>query len=145
MSLFKNGQFQASSGVSLPFKIDCDSLTDEDLETLAIQCRKMFPAYKYYSVSRGGDRFFEHLNKMVYSFGKDIERVHQYIVDDVWTTGKSVVDFAIQRGLFHDLGKGTRCLVIFARGPYPGWVTPLFKLNSQLMTETNVWDSGGFE
>lgn len=31
MTLFKDEQFESAAGISLPFKIDCDALSDEDL------------------------------------------------------------------------------------------------------------------
>lgn len=142
MTLFENGQFKSTSGINLSFKIDCDSLSTEDLRCLAIQCALNFPAYKYTSVPTGGDRFTVQLNKYVKPedwavIHKDI---HHYIVDDVWTTGKSVIETAIKHDLFSELGKKVRCLVIFARGPYPGWVKPLFTLNSELSIDTNFWN-----
>ena len=35
MSIFKKGVFTSHSGVDLLWKIDCDDLTDQDLDTLA--------------------------------------------------------------------------------------------------------------
>lgn len=61
MSLFKAGEFVSHSGLTLPYKIDCDALTNSDLETLAAQVAKWGPFERVYGVPSGGWRFADAL------------------------------------------------------------------------------------
>lgn len=45
MNLFKNGNFTLHSGAQSNYKIDCDALTDKDLETLALIAQDYVPKY----------------------------------------------------------------------------------------------------
>ena len=114
MSLFNLGQFTLHSGAQSPFKIDCDALTDADLEALAQIGAQMVPLFgKVEGVPRGGLRLKAALDKYA-----DARWSQLLIVDDVLTTGGSMER---QRN-----GRQAVGLVIFARGPCPSWVTPLF-------------------
>lgn len=112
-SLFQSGSIRLHSGETSSWKIDCDALTDQDLTTLAAMAITHFSTIgKVEGVPRGGLRFAKALS--VYS-GDSGPLV---IVDDVLTTGASM---EAQRA-----GREARGVVIFARGPCPAWVTPLF-------------------
>ena len=57
MALFSLSPFTSSAGVTLPFKIECDALTDDDIETLAEMIRQMVgPFSSVEGVPRGGLR-----------------------------------------------------------------------------------------
>jgi len=124
MSLFNLGNFILSSGISSEFKIDCDFLTDEDLETIAkiiYENNKSFGSV--IGIPTGGLRLSKILQKYIDKTSKTL-----LIVDDVLTTGKSMI------GMFEKFKKTTAIIgvVIFARGSCPDWVMPLFVMNEQI-------------
>lgn len=106
-SLFQLGNFVLHSGQESIFKIECDNLTDEDIETFA----KLAGHISFKSVEgipRGGIRFAEALKKYL-----DPESEVHLIVDDVVSTGASM-DVAMAAAT--DRGeKVVRSLSIFSR------------------------------
>lgn len=115
MNLFQKGDFTLHSGYKTFWKIDCDALTDEDIDTLAFVVSLSLNFSKVVSVPTGGDRLAKALEK--YCDGEDFGTI---IVDDVLTTGKSMNEM---REKYPDaLG-----IVIFSRGPTPDWIEPLFQ------------------
>lgn len=133
MNLFQKGDFTLSSGVKSDFKIDCDALTDEDIECIAhlIVTRLCPKFHKVVSVPTGGDRLAKALEQYLSPMPVDGSESLTLIVDDVLTTGGSinrmfrkVVDTDYETD--HILG-----VVIFCRASLletPSWVTPLFFL-----------------
>lgn len=121
MGLFIGGEFAAHSGEILPFKIDCDALTDTDLKTLAVEVAKKFKFSSVYGIPRGGVRFAGALAIHCSDTGPLL------IVDDVLTTGRSMQETrsAILLAGLEDQPLG---VVIFARGPCPDWIIPLFTM-----------------
>ncbi len=114
MSLFLQGEFELHSGTITDWKIQCDALDDGDLACLAqLIARYCHPFGTVEGVPRGGLRLAEHC-KTHASQGPLL------IVDDVCTTGASLEAQRQER-----FAKGA---VIFARGPWPRWVQPLFVL-----------------
>lgn len=113
MNLFKYGALTLHSGAKSMWKIDCDALTDDDLKTLAFMLTAIVPEFgSVEGVPRGGLRLAAALQEYV-------TKGPVLIVDDVLTTGASM---NVQRGDRHDaIGA-----VLFARGPVPLWVFPLF-------------------
>lgn len=115
-TLFVDGEFTAHSGDTLPFKIDCDALTDTDLATLAADVSRRFPRFRSVKgVPRGGVRFAGALRR--YATGSQLDPA--LIVDDVLTTGASMEQAR------EGVGRDVFGIVIFARGPCPDWITPL--------------------
>ena len=111
-TLFKSGGFTLHSGAFTSWLIDCAALTDADLSTLAFLTVSLFGAYgEVEGVPEGGLRFARELRKFT-TVGPLL------IADDVLTTGASM---EAQRD-----GRKAKGVVIFARGPCPTWVTPLF-------------------
>lgn len=84
--LFQYGSFTGHSGISLPWKLDCDALTDGDLEALAEIVRQKFIFSDVHGVPRGGIRFAEALRPHCKPGYPTL------IVDDVMTTGKSMIE-----------------------------------------------------
>lgn len=121
MSLLKWGSFISHSGKVLPFKIDCDSLTDEDWECLAKVVATRFSFKKAIGIPSGGIRFANALNR----YRKDTS-VLTLIVDDVFTTGAS---FEPYNGSYN-VG-----VVLFARAETPGWIIPVFDLHNMWKIE----------
>lgn len=126
MTLFKNESFISHAGLSLPFKIDCDSLTAKDLATLASIVSSKMKFKLAIGIPRGGDLFAMHL--LTYA---DCNETDYIIVDDVCTTGKSFEDFKkIYVDTYKIPEKNIKGICIYARGECPSWVSPIFTLNS---------------
>lgn len=124
--LFQLGEFTLHSGKKSNWKIDCDSLTDEDLECLAwiVVNELKLRFHRVISVPTGGNRFACKLGAFRF-YGAS---TNVLIVDDVLTTGDSM-----QRTYLDVLRKGY-CdsdiigVVIFARGKCPEWIRPIFQM-----------------
>lgn len=126
MSLFQLGDFTLHSGKKSRFKIDCDHLTDEDLQAVAAMMFAALPPFKRVEgIPRGGLRLAEALQP--YCMPEETARYSSkvarewLIVDDVWTTGGSLMRVVREKsaGLKHvDSVMGA---VIFARSPMPSF------------------------
>jgi len=122
-----NDKFKSSSGELLPFKIECDKLTNED----AIEYAKLIgnnysfrKAISPETKSRFVKGLVKHLNKL----SKPNGALDYIIVDDVFTTGASMQSVLKYLKTKHEI-YSARGIVIFSRGDYPGWITPIFELN----------------
>lgn len=118
MSLFQRKQFTMHSGGIAQYKIECDALTDEDIDTLAwmIAQKGKFSAVR--GVPAGGLRLEKALRPFTSTEGPRL------IVDDVLTTGDSMEEYKLLLGWPDALG-----VVIFARGRCPMWVHPIFQMH----------------
>ena len=145
--LFQYGEFKASSGEMLGWKIEVDALTDGAIKALAQLIVKRYQFDHAYSVPRGGDRLAASIVAVYnHSFyvsvnGKKLatprtrpvyDRV--LLVDDVLTTGRSMDDM---RDIYRDhLGPGIEIqgVVIFNRNPglMPWWIDSIFNLSTEL-------------
>lgn len=122
--LFVNEPFTSHSGLLLPFKIECDALTDRDLDTLARIYAEKQQYGEVHGVPTGGYRFAEALRRYQHRTSSFI-----LLADDVLTTGVSITklrDEWFERYHWKIIG-----VVIFARGPCPDWVIPMFQLNER--------------
>jgi len=124
-NLFERGEFTSNAGLTLDFKIDCDALTDEDIETLAKIIGISIGFSKAISVPTGGDRLTAALVPY-----EDVAYDTILIVDDVLTTGGSME--RVKNELIHDDEYGEYDeiigVVVFARGECPDWITPIFQM-----------------
>lgn len=119
MNLFQLGHFTLSSGLHSRFKIDCDALTDEDWKCLAyLIAMKVEPFNKIIPVPSGGVKLALSLDKYRITDGTPVGVL---IVDDVFTTGKSM-EF-VRSICSQTPVKGA---VVFARHKTPDWITLLF-------------------
>lgn len=121
--LFVRGDFRLHSGIESNWKIDCDALTQEDWETIALLMVTALPIKPFnevVGVPRGGQLLAEALEPYRSGQGPLL------IVDDVLTTGESM---EAVRETF--LGYKSQGAVVFARGRCPSWVHPLFVLNAR--------------
>ena len=130
-NLFVNGVFRSHSGQSLAWKIECDALSDEDIETLAMVIANKFSFSRVVGVPRGGVRLANALQKYC---EVDTDRYYcsVLIVDDVLTTGASMEEAKralIAEEHIRNQGGSIWGVVVFARGECPWWVTPLFTCN----------------
>lgn len=126
MNLFSLGNFSLHSGGMTNFRIDCEAFSDDDLRAIASIGYGLIPPFsEVYGIPQGGLRF---ANAMRLYQTWDSNR--RLIVDDVLTTGasfKDALNLTEAKGSYSDIG-----LVIFARGPCPSWVTPIFELNKEM-------------
>ncbi len=115
--MFELGKFTLHSGETSEFKIDCDSLTDADIEAIAYVMHWALPQFgRVEGVPRGGLRLAKALEKYCRPGW-----TRWLFVDDVLTTGESM---KVARGdRFNAVGA-----VIFARGECPHWIWPLFQM-----------------
>lgn len=121
MPLFRTGTYRLASGNQSNFLIDCSTLADDDLDTLALQAIHVLGVQfsGVDGVPRGGVRFAKALRKYAEPGGGR----PRLLVDDVWTTGGSM------RELYQE---GDQGLVIFSRGPLDGWCSALFEFKGRL-------------
>lgn len=118
-NLFEKKTFKMHSGDIGHWKIECDALTDEDLDTLAYIIASKLLFKKIIGVSTGGLRIAKALEKYKSDEGWCI------IVDDVLTTGASMEQAKSQCVDEYILG-----VVLFARDKYPDWIVPVFNMSS---------------
>lgn len=135
MGLFEVGDFTLHSGGKSRFKIDCDHLTDADIEALAQMLVAVLPPFRAVEgVPRGGLRLAQalqpyciHPEAVRYSSVKVREWL---IVDDVWTTGGSLMRAVREKSAGRKYVDSVFGAVIFARSPLPSYdVYALFQGN----------------
>jgi orotate phosphoribosyltransferase len=116
-AIFQCGDFTLHSGQKSAWKIECDSLTQDDWEGLArIASERLPPFGSVDGVPRGGIPFAKAMEKYI-TPGSAIV----LICEDVVTTGASIEK--------HRAGRSPVAgVVVFARGKVPDWVTPLFQM-----------------
>ena len=118
MNLFNIGNFKLHSGKESNFKINCDALSDEDIESLAkIISKKYSSFWKVYGIPMGGIRLAVALAKYHKPKGNYV-----LVVDDVLTTGQSM------KKAMSKFNGSTWGVVIFARGKCPEFVEPIFQM-----------------
>ena len=122
MTLFENGEFKSHSGKTLPFKIDCDYLNNDDIDCIAKYISSKCTFGMVIGIPSGGDRLAGALEQYV----KPDAPFNVLIVDDVLTTGASMkYEKASMQGHVHQddiIG-----WVIFARTEPPQWINYMFK------------------
>lgn len=120
--LIDYGKFIGASGKELDWKIDCDSLTQSDIDSIVLIAGPHLPSYNIcLGVPRGGIMLASAFQRA--SWKTEFYTPSTLIVDDVWTTGSSMYNFVKEKNI--DKWNG---FVIFARGPLPENVKCLFKL-----------------
>lgn len=120
MNLFINEPFTSHAGLFLDWKIECDALTDADLETIAAIVARRCIFGNVIGIPRGGLRLAEVLKPYCNRLSNVV-----LLVDDVLTTGSSMIAERASLGS----GYETIGFVIFARGECPEWIMPLFWLS----------------
>jgi orotate phosphoribosyltransferase len=124
-ALFVKKDFVMHSGNTAHWKLECDSLTDEDIETLAWIIADKGKFKRVFGIPNGGVRLADALQKYVSNEGKNL------IIDDVLTSGASMEEAKEKLGWHDAVG-----IVIFARNRPPSWVRAIFE-----MTFFNVQDT----
>jgi hypothetical protein len=119
--LFQYAPFVSAAGLNLLWKIECDALTDEDLECIVkVALPSLFSFKEVYGVPRGGVRIAEKFQPHCDPMADCV-----LIVDDVWTTGKSLYNFRNTLQLRDPYN--WQAFVIFARGSINARVKAMFK------------------
>lgn len=123
--IFQQGVFQLSSGATAQWRIECDSLSSEDWDTLAALIRRRYGFGGVSGVPRGGLHLAERLT------AHRIKCKNYLIVDDVYTTGRSM---RAERDRLLSAPGGASWVyygvVVFARArlsPVDGWISPIFQ------------------
>ena len=133
MTIFETRDITLHSGQESNFKIECDSLTDDDIETLAMIAAQRSPHFReVVGVPTGGLRFAKALEKYIVPDTKSI-----LIADDVMTTGNSMWEMKKKVAADNPCNSGhllIQGVVIFSR-VRPGmmdfktiWVKPIFQM-----------------
>ena len=126
MNLFQLGDFTLASGAKSNWKIECDALTDEDLLTLAVMVRDMVPPFgNVFGVPRGGKK----LERYLLQYCRSSADGTILIVDDVLTSGGSMERMR-QELSGSWIGREFIGAVVFARGPCPAWIKPMFQMGA---------------
>lgn len=112
--LFVSVVFSAHSGGILDWKIECDALTDKDIETLARIIARHMRFSRVVGVPRGGLRLAAAL-KFYETEGPFL------IVDDVLTTGGSMERVRAEYADHETIG-----VVLFTRKQPPDWIKSVF-------------------
>jgi hypoxanthine phosphoribosyltransferase len=125
MNLFKTQTFRMHSGDTGRWKIECDALTDSDIDTLSFMISEKFDFSGVHGVPSGAVRLEKALEK--YS---DKRSYNFLIVDDVLTTGASMME---ARNEYSHIMPASSIIgvVLFARILPPAWVYPVFQLWSK--------------
>lgn len=121
-NLLQRGTFTLTSGITTPFKIECDALTPDDWDTIgALLHEQVFSYREVHGVPRGGLPLEESMRRYVQPDGATI-----LVVDDVWMTGGSVERFIEEHPEWPR--EDIHIAVAFVRGPYRSVpnLTPLF-------------------
>ena len=127
--LFQSGTFTLHSGQESAWKVEADSLTEGDLETLArLIVGAVGPFRAVYGVPRGGLRLALALAPTSRPW---LPNLPVLVVDDILTTGSSMDEY---RRLLETGGEPGPYLgvVLFARGPCPPWVRAVWTLGEWL-------------
>lgn len=116
--MFDTKDFIMHSGAEGTWKIECDNLTDSDLDTLVRVITRKIRFSEVYGIPTGGHRLADRLRKHT------IPNSCLLIVDDVLTTGNSMEEAKKKFGRLNTTG-----VVIFARTKPADWIHPIFQLS----------------
>ena len=123
IDLFQSVDFKSHSGLDLTWKIEMDALSHKEWECIAKMIMELSPPFKEaVGIPRGGNILGKLLNQ--HGTGK---REHPIcIVDDVLTTGGSMIEFKRKR----QWRNPTKYIgwVVFSRSRPPDWVNALFQM-----------------
>lgn len=126
-NIFQLGEFRLNSGRISKFKIECDNLTDDDIEAFAFMISKLIGNFiEVRGVPRGGIRLANAL-KQYRTYGPKL------IVDDVLTTGNSMERFKAEWDNSAPISSyGFIGATIYSRGQCPTWIKAVCQLPKEL-------------
>lgn len=94
-NLFNWGKFKGAAGKELDWKVECEHLTRDDWVCIANIAGPLLPRFsEVWGVPRGGLILSECFAPYMV---KNVIGLPPLIVEDVWTTGKSITTFAQER------------------------------------------------
>lgn len=117
-NLFEKKTFVMHSGDVGHWKIECDALTDVEIDTLAYIISIKLKFNEVIGIPTGGVRIAKALDKYKSDKGFCL------IIDDVLTTGNSM---EMVKKQYSD--KNIMGVVLFARKKCPDWIIPLFQIS----------------
>ncbi len=125
--LFETKTFTMHSGDIGHWKIECDALTEADIDTLCLMISEKFDFVGVYGIPTGAVRIEKALEKY-----RSPESGNFLIVDDVLTTGASMEEAKASMNQF-EVGVNLNIIgvVLFARVKPPEWIYPVFQLWSK--------------
>jgi hypothetical protein len=126
MNIFQQVDFKSHAGLDLSWKIECDGVSKKEWKCLAgmILDYEKRPFQSAIGIPRGGVMLGSYLNEYSTQNPDD----PYLIVDDVLTTGGSMVDFRTQYFRNRETKSGSFGWVVFARGFPPQWCKALFQM-----------------
>ena len=125
--LFRSIDFKSHAGLDLSWKIEMDALSKNEWFTIARMILEISPPFhSAIGIPRGGVLLGELLNK----YGTGNEEDPFCIVDDVLTTGKSMIDYREEMNIERWQKSCALGWVVFARVKPPKWIKALFQMNS---------------
>lgn len=114
------GDFTLFLGRDSFWKVDCDLLSDECIGNIAGIIANSIPSfYEVREVPNGGDR----LAKALRYYVRHVTQGNLLFVDDVLTTG-----YNMEKAGERYMKDKIQGVVLFARGPCPHWVWPVFQV-----------------
>lgn len=119
------GDFKSHSGLTLPWKVNCDSFTNKDWKSVARIIRNKFRFGSVYGIPTGGTKLAIACRKHI------VEGYPSIIVDDVMTTGTSMNEMR-DKVLEETKEEPLVGIVVFDRGIYTedvSWIWPIFKVS----------------
>jgi len=130
VNLFQYGPVRLASGVESNFKIECDALTDDDWECLAAMIADRVPSFdEVVGVPTGGEPLAQALKPYcLRNTGMGVA-YRLLVVDDVWTTGRSMMDFCCELEHERQGPLDIKQAVVFARTSPPLSVMALFRMH----------------
>ena len=145
VDLFQKVDFKSHAGLDLTWKIEMDAVSTKEWKCIAhIIMEYSQPFREAIGIPRGGTALGQLLDK--YSTRKVSDPI--CIVDDVMTTGKSMIE---ERQRLVGMSAGVIGWVVFARGPVPVWCDAVFRMpykepDGQVMTLMGIkkeqWQAG---
>lgn len=128
--MFKWNPFKSHSGKTLNWKIECDDLTLSDLDCIA---RMILSAHSFHKVISPPTKSsnMNHLLSVLTTHESNNGNCEYLIVDDVYTTGKSMEEtrkLLLDNHLVQN-EHNIKGVVMFSRNECPEWITPIFQLN----------------
>ena len=125
--LFRSIDFKSHAGLDLSWKIEMDALSENEWFTIARMILEISPPFhSAIGIPRGGVLLGELLNK--HGTGKEEDPF--CIVDDVLTTGKSMIDYREEMNIERWQKSCALGWVVFARVKPPKWIKALVQMNS---------------
>tara|TARA_R110002167_G_scaffold74467_4_gene208411 strand:+ start:334 stop:738 length:405 start_codon:yes stop_codon:yes gene_type:complete len=125
--LFQEEDFVSHAGIPLKWKIECDAIMEEEWDCLALMIHEKSggTCREAVGIPRGGVPLADAINKR-FATGKDEDYI--FVVDDVYTTGKSFLDFR-KKHYPNTIQGMIKQWCVFSRKPTENGVQSLFTMN----------------